>query len=604
MIKKIIIVCIVGILASQVLALYEFRGPLKNIRPQDWTASRLAYITSANDVNSVLDLTVWVAGTPNQVYITDDGDGSATWNLPQDINTISWPTFADMNITSLDPNSLVVSNTQDRLVSLATGPDGYVLEANSAETLGMAWEDPNTGIFSGLYLAIDGSNADQDVNISSSYDFYARTFNDVYIQTIATGNYSFGSSTTMGSITNGTNNTFMGSLSGPSVTSGSNNTGVGRSSMLLLETPSSCTAIGLDSMYGKSGSALAPSSVVAIGPSAAKNIGNCDNSVFIGEDCGLGNSAGSDGITGRRLFGAGYRCLYNVVDACDTVAIGNWAGYSLTNGDSDVFIGQYAGYNQTTNDNLLIIDNQDRGSAANEITNALIYGVFNATPASQSLRINGELLGDDGAKLGDVDANYVQVAPVTGQLTLVANARVVDDVWVDAGALRAPGAKPASRISHGVLETPAWQFGDELVANRESISASMKLKNSMDRSVGPTLCVGWSTTTIYTNDSTDNETIEWQVAYLYTQEGESTAAAAEDTKTVSYTLTAATAAEGLVSTSFATLDAPHASDVCLHLKLTRLSNGAGPAGTDTISDDVELHGIVLLCTTNKLGTPL
>jgi len=67
---------------------------------------------------------------------------------------------------------------------------------------------------------------------------------------------------------------------------------------------------------------------------------------------------------------------------------GSYSGFKLTTADGCNFFGYKSGYNQTTNDDLLIIDNQDRGSAAAEITDCFMYGVFNATPASQSLRLN------------------------------------------------------------------------------------------------------------------------------------------------------------------------------------------------------------------------
>jgi len=66
-------------------------------------------------------------------------------------------------------------------------------------------------------------------------------------------------------------------------------------------------------------------------------------------------------------------------------------GIEYQYGSANVFLGYSAGYRQTTLDNLLIIDNQDRTSAALEITNSLIYGVFAAAPANQTLRINANV---------------------------------------------------------------------------------------------------------------------------------------------------------------------------------------------------------------------
>ena len=178
----------------------------------------------------------------------------------------------------------------------------------------------------------------------------------------------------------------------------------------------------------------------------------------------------------------------------------------------------------------------------------------------------------------------------TGQIVLLTTARVTKSVWIDAGGLKAPGAKPPDEVSFGSLELPVWQFGDEAVAgNQESISLSMQFPSDMDRSVAPQLCVGWSA------DGISPGNVEWQLEYLYTAEDEDTSAAAQDTDTE---IDAASAiSNGLVITPFDDMDLAGASDVCLHAKLKRLSAGAN----DTIADTVELHGISLVYTSNKLG---
>ena len=62
------------------------------------TASRL----TATNVNKELvsaDLYAWMVGTTNQVTVTDDGDGTVTLSLPQDIHTGATPTFAGLTLT-------------------------------------------------------------------------------------------------------------------------------------------------------------------------------------------------------------------------------------------------------------------------------------------------------------------------------------------------------------------------------------------------------------------------------------------------------------------------------------------------------------------------
>ena len=58
-----------------------------------------------------------------------------------------------------------------------------------------------------------------------------------------------------------------------------------------------------------------------------------------------------------------------------------------TAGSRNIYIGHKAGWDET-GDDTLIIDNADRGSEALGRTDALIYGVMNATPSSQTLVLN------------------------------------------------------------------------------------------------------------------------------------------------------------------------------------------------------------------------
>lgn len=52
------------------------------------------------DLRAVADLTDYILqGSADQVIVTDEGDGTATLSLPQDINTTSSPTFADITAT-------------------------------------------------------------------------------------------------------------------------------------------------------------------------------------------------------------------------------------------------------------------------------------------------------------------------------------------------------------------------------------------------------------------------------------------------------------------------------------------------------------------------
>ena len=101
----------------------------------------------------------------------------------------------------------------------------------------------------------------------------------------------------------------------------------------------------------------------------------------------LGDGVGKALTSGANNTFIGYKAGNAVVSVSNNTMVGYNAGL-LTTGASNVFLGASAGNRQTTGANILLIDNQDRSTAAAELTNALIYGVFNSTVASQTLTTN------------------------------------------------------------------------------------------------------------------------------------------------------------------------------------------------------------------------
>ncbi len=62
------------------------------------TASRILATNASKVVVSVDNFTAWVAGTTNQITVTDDGDGTVTLSLPQDIHTGASPYWEEVNV--------------------------------------------------------------------------------------------------------------------------------------------------------------------------------------------------------------------------------------------------------------------------------------------------------------------------------------------------------------------------------------------------------------------------------------------------------------------------------------------------------------------------
>jgi len=190
---------------------------------------------------------------------------------------------------------------------------------------------------------------------------------------------------------------------------------------------------------------------------------------------------------------------------------------------------------------------------------------------------------------GGDSTNYTEIK-TDGEIALHGTARVTNALWIGATGLKAPPlTKPASIVEHGI--SVAWEFSD---ATDDTIVANMRVPGKMDKTVAPAITLAWSSTT-------QNAFCEWQIEYLWRSANEDTTVAADDTLLSSTDADASTSsgtAEGMVLSTFP-LVAPSATDLCLHLRIKR----RGDLAADTINGDtVELHGICLSFTSDKLGT--
>ena len=184
-------------------------------------------------------------------------------------------------------------------------------------------------------------------------------------------------------LTTQANNFFFGNNSGHSAT-GSNNLGIGQSSLYYV---SGTENVGIG---GSSGGNLTSGNYnVYIGSSAGGYNQTGGGNICIGYNSGGGNT-GAVNSNEHNIF-IGESAGQVLTTGQKNTVIGQGAGYALTSGSYNVFIGRIAGWKQSTNSNLLLIDNQDRGSVAGELAGSLLYGVFNAATASQSITINGDL---------------------------------------------------------------------------------------------------------------------------------------------------------------------------------------------------------------------
>jgi len=173
------------------------------------------------------------------------------------------------------------------------------------------------------------------------------------------------------------------------------NSAIGVDALLSNLTGDENTAIGykaLESNYSGYYNTVLGSNALKANTSGNKNIAigfaTLGRSTKGEENTGVGNTVLAWNSTGRENTAIGSWAMYYNETGNNNTAVGSYAGRNNKTGVSNIFIGSHAGYYETGS-NKLIIDNQGRANESDARVKALVYGVFNASTANQSLTING-----------------------------------------------------------------------------------------------------------------------------------------------------------------------------------------------------------------------
>ena len=244
---------------------------------------------------------------------------------------------------------------------------------------------------SGIYNTAIGSNS--LLNTISSYNTavgYASLESNISGQC----NTAVGTNSLWQNI-DGYANTAVGNQSLVSNTSGGNNVAFGDGSLYKNTEGGGNTALGRASlqanMIGNSNTAVGEGSLLNTISSYNTAVGDSSLRYNIS---GESNTAMGINSMDRNLYGSfnsviGRDSLYNNTTGNFNTANGSKSLYNAT-GSGNVALGYYAGYYETDS-NTFYVDNQDRYSTAGDKAGSLLYGTFNATPASQTLKINAGL---------------------------------------------------------------------------------------------------------------------------------------------------------------------------------------------------------------------
>lgn len=110
---------------------------------------------------------------------------------------------------------------------------------------------------------------------------------------------------------------------------------------------------------------------------------------------GIGYSACEIISSGADNVGIGAFSNQYLTTGNNNTSVGSHAGYTNSTGSSSVFMGYRAGYYETAS-NKLFIDNTSRANEDDGRAKALVYGVFAATTAAQTLALNAVVTISDG----------------------------------------------------------------------------------------------------------------------------------------------------------------------------------------------------------------
>lgn len=379
-----------------------------------WTSLAYAAITPAN-----------ISGTANEINVADDGSGGVTIGIVDPLIVSKGGT----GVATLTDHSVLLGSGTDAITSLGVATDGQLV-------IGSTGIDPVLATLTGTADQVSVTNGAGSITLSTPQDI--DTAADMQLNTVqldaATwqivdrlnlddtnfntflgtdvfandpGQYNVGmgsqagyNNDASGAGIQGDYNLYLGYRAGYGQTAATTNTGylnvaIGGDALLKNTSGYRNLAIG--------NQALSQNTVgyrnVALGNLSMYNNTSGRDCIAIGQEALFTNLTGYTNTaigayalykhTGMQTVAIGGNSFYNSTGNYGT-AIGVYSGFSLTTGASNLFLGYKSGYNQTTNSNLLIIDNQDRGSAANEAIESLIYGVFSDTVADQALTINGD----------------------------------------------------------------------------------------------------------------------------------------------------------------------------------------------------------------------
>ena len=248
--------------------------------------------------------------------------------------------------------------------------------SSSDQWNGAYWKTQG-GVNDGSYILLPDVPSQSNNEMLIKLEDFARHSSD------ANSNTGLGTSS-LNSLTTGTNNTALGALALQENTTGTYNTANGKESLWKNTTGSENTAIGVESLrFNTTGS----------------------------YNAAVGSAALRSNTTGNYNTANGQLALHNNTTGNNNTTLGDESGFENITGSGNIFLGYKAGYNETGSDKLYI-SNSNTASP-------LIYGDF----STGEIKINGDLKVDNL-----LDANGVSVIRKVGNVVHIgANSVTIED---------------------------------------------------------------------------------------------------------------------------------------------------------------------------------
>ena len=290
---------------------------------------------------------------------------------------------------------------------------------------------------------------------------------------------------------------------------------------------------------------------------------------------GIGSQALIANTSGNSNMAIGRNTLLANTTGSQNTALGSNAGLRNISGDNNIYLGIFAGAHQTTVNNQLFIDNQDRGSTANELVRALIYGVFNADPLLQTLFFHA------ATEIGS-DTDHVLIG-TDGQLSLIGDARVVKSIAIENADLGKGSSAPSQVI---VGHYDVWEFG---LGPDDDAVFTFHMPHDWEVGTDVILNVDWQI-----NETGD--TIQWRIAYKGTPHDSSEAITGAGTTLNSGDILIPGTVRFLTQTAFTLSAANLAANDQVGVTLTRVAAGGVAPNNEPGVTDIHIE-----YTANKLG---